>query len=717
MKPPKMMQAHHSSRSESRHSGEATLVASSITSITVKDRRDSHLRFASSKLGITSNPIQEAATDGHRAESLHETEELRATSPDVESQRPASLESSPLQFAKRESASTSELFYDLWFVANLNVFATVHPITEKNTLASFIGYFILLWTTWLVTTLFDARFGQDGILERIARAFHLAVMIGFAEAGVSFEKQNLVRAIFQSMSLFLMVSRLVLAAQYGLVLLHARHHPRSRNSLLVAIVLHLVPALIYLIIAVVPSTEPDKHLVLTWYVGGITEMTVHILHATFSQTLSFEGTHFNERLNLLTLIILGEGVIILAKNITKVVEYTYIKQISDHWSPALIGIITSAAAITYITFQLYFDWMHHHNQMSASNQAYWALVHLPFHIALVLLAEGGNQWVVWWRFMEAIHGAGAALETAARVGMKTLSTNTVVTSLRVTAQAMMWEYVGDPKKFESATKNLNTALESLEDIPDAFWASVHPSSDKESYETWAEAYLAITSTVMNTISDAFDISVAVEDEDDPSAYSLGAAELAATKKTLDRLQLIFSYLFASAGTVLALLMILHLLSKRKGWTSFNRFRTGSVFTIGLGLGLVAIISINSQLTLAFLMTPWQLPIITICFMAVLILTHLPHPPQISINRNSESFDPENIGNLEVQEETCGDDKSREPEQQQDQRQEESHHDRRTWMARATRHFHFQAGPVAPITEEGLSSRRYGIVSFTNLARV
>jgi hypothetical protein len=94
------MQAHHSSRSESRCSGEATLVASSVTNITVKDRRDSHLRFASSKLGITSNPIQEAATDGHRSESLHETEELRALSPDVESQRPASLESSPLQFAK-----------------------------------------------------------------------------------------------------------------------------------------------------------------------------------------------------------------------------------------------------------------------------------------------------------------------------------------------------------------------------------------------------------------------------------------------------------------------------------------------------------------------------------------------------------------------------------------------------------------------------------------
>lgn len=166
-------------------------------------------------------------------------------------------------------------------------------------------------------------------------------------------------------------------------------------------------------------------------------------------------------------------------------------------------------------------------------------------------------------------------------------------------------------------------------------------------------------------------------------------------------------------------MILHLLSKRKGWTGFNRFRTGAVFTIGLGLGLVAIISVNSQLTLAFLMTPWQLPIITICFMAVLILTHLPHPPQISINRNSESFDLGDMGNREaqLQEGTYGDDKTLEPEQQQHRPQEEPHHDRRTWMARATRHFHFQAGPVAPITEGGLSSRRYGIVSFTNLARV
>ena len=132
-------------------------------------------------------------------------------------------------------------------------------------------------------------------------------------------------------ALFLMMSRLVLALQYGLVLFHARHHRRSRNALMFAVGLHLMPAIGYLIIAFVAEEHQDHHLLVAWYVIGLIEMAAIIIHATFSKTLSFEGTHFNERLNLLTLIILGEGVIILAKNITKIVEYTYVKEISRHW--------------------------------------------------------------------------------------------------------------------------------------------------------------------------------------------------------------------------------------------------------------------------------------------------------------------------------------------------------------------------------------------------
>lgn len=131
------------------------------------------------------------------------------------------------------------------------------------------------------------------------------------------------------------MSRLVLATQYSLVLFHARHHRRGRKALMFAVGLHLLPAIGYLIVAMISNENQDHHLVWIWYIIGLVEMTAIILHATFSKTLSFEGTHFNERLNLLTLIILGEGVIILAKNITKIVEYTYVKEISRHWCKSL----------------------------------------------------------------------------------------------------------------------------------------------------------------------------------------------------------------------------------------------------------------------------------------------------------------------------------------------------------------------------------------------
>jgi hypothetical protein len=56
----------------------------------------------------------------------------------------------------------------------------------------------LLWITWFITSIFDARFGQDGVVERFARAFHLTVMVGFAVVSVSFNSEKLVRPIFKA---------------------------------------------------------------------------------------------------------------------------------------------------------------------------------------------------------------------------------------------------------------------------------------------------------------------------------------------------------------------------------------------------------------------------------------------------------------------------------------------------------------------------------------
>ena len=61
-------------------------------------------------------------------------------------------------------------------------------------------------------------------------------------------------------------------------------------------------------------------------------------------------------------------------------------------------------------------------------------------------------------------------------------------------------------------------------------------------------------------------------------------------------------------------------------------RTGFVFCIGASLCFIALISLNTEQTKSFLETPWPLPTIMICFLTVLIITHLPHPPKITFKR-------------------------------------------------------------------------------------
>lgn len=46
----------------------------------------------------------------------------------------------------RREALPSELFYDLFFVANLNVFTSAHEISTAQSLSSYIGFFALLWS-------------------------------------------------------------------------------------------------------------------------------------------------------------------------------------------------------------------------------------------------------------------------------------------------------------------------------------------------------------------------------------------------------------------------------------------------------------------------------------------------------------------------------------------------------------------------------------------
>lgn len=97
------------------------------------------------------------------------------------------------EFRRFTQASDLELFYDLFFVANLTVFTYVHDINDYGSLKQYIGFFAILWlsvcpevygmrnmsadsarhSSWYQVSLYDVRFSMDSVFERACKALHL----------------------------------------------------------------------------------------------------------------------------------------------------------------------------------------------------------------------------------------------------------------------------------------------------------------------------------------------------------------------------------------------------------------------------------------------------------------------------------------------------------------------------------------------------------------
>ena len=77
--------------------------------------------------------------------------------------------------------------------------------------------------------------------------------------------------------------------------------------------------------------------------------------------------------------------------------------------------------------------------------------------------------------------------------------------------------------------------------------------------------------------------------------------------------------------MLLFLTIMHIISKRRGWSPFNVFRTGVCIALSIGLSLITIVATNQDAVNSFMGSPWMLPTITLSYFTALVLTHLPHP--------------------------------------------------------------------------------------------
>ncbi|PTB73815.1 hypothetical protein M440DRAFT_1440744 [Trichoderma longibrachiatum ATCC 18648] len=407
---------------------------------------------------------------------------------------------------------------------------------------------LLLWTTWLLTTLYDVRYVTDSVWERLCRAVHLAVMVGFAELGPTFDFFKEAKSVFRAMSDDSVNDRLI---SHGLSV-HARasilYDPVPNSKRLANKGL----SRICLAVSFLSVEETSSVVAVSWYTGAITEIVVHLALSSI-KTLSLSDTHLSERMNLLTLIILGEGAIIIARNIQTVVKNTFLKN-SDFTAPALIGVVTCAVALIYIVYQMYFDWMHS-GRLTHTRQMLWVSWHLPFHIALVLLLEGANQFIAWSQALQSIKSAAQSIADITHELPSSPSTKEVVQALNETVTEFLESY--PPEDEVAAWEDVERTYKSLLTLPNSFWAeSGQLANNDPEMVRWLNGTRDLAQTVFNGIFASFSL---VAPADEPESTDVQSAAEAAYVATAHKF-----------GTV-------------RGWSAFNILQ--AIFTVGMGLGL------------------------------------------------------------------------------------------------------------------------------------
>jgi hypothetical protein len=178
----------------------------------------------------------------------------------------------------------------------------------------------------LQIALYDVRFSTNSVFARFCKACHVGIMMGFAVAiprwDTTDSSSRTIRA-YRIVDLILVSSRFLLVIQYLQVVLFVRWYHRTRNQLLALTGVSFVAGCTFVgLFFAFPNGGDRKHSEIGLYVVSGVEVVFTLGVSMVSKGLSFKHTHLVERLGLLTLIIIGEGIIGMALAIAKVLDVT-----------------------------------------------------------------------------------------------------------------------------------------------------------------------------------------------------------------------------------------------------------------------------------------------------------------------------------------------------------------------------------------------------------
>ncbi|KAI1622824.1 hypothetical protein EDD37DRAFT_444194 [Exophiala viscosa] len=507
-------------------------------------------------------------------------------------------------FHHKQESSQIELFYDLFFVANLATVTINNEIVDVATFKAILGFFSLLWFTWLQTILYDVRFSSDSIFHQGHKAISCGIMLAFVSCAAIYDTSNidLTHAGLKYMSFVLMTSRLALFLQYGIVFGQSRGYQQTVVPFLLTMGTYLITAAGFLGVAL--GVEHYPRCYLAWYAICAFEAVFVIAISCRWRVVSFKRTHLVERLGDLTLIVIGEGILSMSRR-------TYILfGAVDSPRAATYGQIICTVFVAYMVYLLYFTHIEH-DKFGTIRQQIWTILHYPLHLAILLTTDGASflmlsrsmyrmtrTWVARWPLYK-YHNWGDFFGTFS-------SPQDVVYLLKADMDVLWEVMLKDPIRLLSLY-NYTRAIDSIETIEAPF------NSTK-----WQNQAAATISELWNGVELAIFHEYGVEPHI-PIGQSWTIKEQAESIEGV--LGSVYLYFCFAAGSLLLVLAVMGFFAKREisrsMWLSI-----GIKVLMGTVVMLPVIASWSMDIDGIASFAPWSVAIVTLGYFAVVVSDHL-----------------------------------------------------------------------------------------------
>jgi hypothetical protein len=232
---------------------------------------------------------------------------------------------------------------------------------------------------------------------------------------------------------------------------------------------------------------------------------------------------------------------------------------------------------------LYFDNIQEEG-FGSTRQQIWAFLHFPYHLALVLLMEGTNQFVVWRHVIELVTKYFSAI-------MAISDSSTLADLYTALNDTIYSAYESFPLSNDTFTE----ALESLE--------LFSPESNATT-EQQEDGYESILLGIFKAVFDGFGF--------EPPSEAEGESFDDIINSYYAVFELIFGYFFICAGIVVMGHGVLSALSMhRDGFDNHWRRYVGIAanLLLGLGLTLLSIMVLNEDNADNFGESVWTLPLL------------------------------------------------------------------------------------------------------------